>query len=79
MASIQPITRDLFQTLIERARQSPRLRINHNFHGSMEDNPHRFLNVMPRGTDMARRTGTSTRRGRILPGILGTACVFDVR
>ena len=40
----------LFPSLIERARQSPRLRVNHNFHSSMEDNPHRFLNVMIRGT-----------------------------
>jgi cupin fold WbuC family metalloprotein len=40
----------LFRQLIERARQSPRLRINHNFHATMEENPHRFLNVMLRGT-----------------------------
>src|SRR5690349_24537910 len=53
MAPIQPITRDLFQALIERARQSPRLRVNHNFHGGMEENPHRFLNVMVRGTYIA--------------------------
>jgi len=50
MAPIQPITRDLFQALIERARQSPWLRVNHNFHCGMEENPHRFLNVMLRGT-----------------------------
>jgi cupin fold WbuC family metalloprotein len=40
----------LFRKLIERAGQSPRLRTNHNFHASMEENPHRFLNVMLRGT-----------------------------
>jgi hypothetical protein len=40
----------LFVSLIERARQSTRLRTNHNFHFSMEDNPHRFLNVMVQGT-----------------------------
>jgi cupin fold WbuC family metalloprotein len=43
----------LFASLVERAGQSPRLRINHNFHASMEDNPHRFLNVMLRGTYIA--------------------------
>src|SRR5262249_47349900 len=37
----------------DRARSSPRLRTNHNFHTSMEDNPHRFLNVMIRGTYIA--------------------------
>jgi cupin fold WbuC family metalloprotein len=36
--------------LLERARQSPRLRTNHNFHRGMEDNPHRFLNVLVRNT-----------------------------
>lgn len=51
MASkIQTLNRALLDDLVERARQSPRLRINHNFHASMEDNPHRFLNVMLRGT-----------------------------
>ena len=64
MASIQPITRDS-STLIERARQSPRLRVNHNFHGGMEENPHRFLNVMLRGTYVSR-TGTSIRPSRNL-------------
>jgi len=47
---IQILNRSLFPDLIERARRSPRLRTNHNFHSSMEDNPHRFLNVMVKGT-----------------------------
>lgn len=47
---IQIIDGALFDSLSERARQSPRLRANHNFHGGMEENPHRFLNVMARGT-----------------------------
>ena len=52
-ARIQLLDRPLIQELIERARQSPRLRTNHNFHSGMEDNPHRFLNVMVRGTYVA--------------------------
>src|SRR5256885_13658473 len=47
---IQRLDRELFRSLLDRARQSPRRRTNHNFHGSMEENPHRFLNVMLRGT-----------------------------
>lgn len=47
---IQVLDACLFRDLISRARQSPRLRTNHNFHASMEDNPHRFLNVMVKGT-----------------------------
>ena len=47
---IQTLDRELGRRLIERARSSPRLRTNHNFHTAMEENPHRFLNVMVRGT-----------------------------
>ena len=43
----------MIRELIELARKSPRLRINHNFHASMEDNPHRFLNVLVKGTYIA--------------------------
>jgi cupin fold WbuC family metalloprotein len=52
-ANVQTLGPTLFQELIERARRSPRLRVNHNFHGSMEENPHRFLNVMVKGTYVA--------------------------
>jgi cupin fold WbuC family metalloprotein len=47
---VQIVDEALFERLIERARQSPRLRTNHNFHSSMSENPHRFLNVMVRDT-----------------------------
>ena len=50
---IQVLDRELFEGLSERARLSPRRRTNHNFHTGMEDNPHRFLNVMARGTYVA--------------------------
>ena len=53
MPDVQTLNRALFDDLIERAQRSPRLRINHNFHASMEDNPHRFLNVMAKGTYVA--------------------------
>lgn len=52
-ARIQLLDRTLFQDLIGRAGRSPRLRTNHNFHAALEDNPHRFLNVMLRGTYVA--------------------------
>jgi cupin fold WbuC family metalloprotein len=50
---VQLLDTALIQSMIERARASPRLRTNHNFHSSMEDNPHRFLNVMIKGTYIA--------------------------
>lgn len=52
-ARIQILNADLLDSVLERARQSPRLRTNHNFHHAMEENPHRFLNVMLRGTYIA--------------------------
>jgi cupin fold WbuC family metalloprotein len=52
-SGVQILNRALFDDLIERAKRSPRLRINHNFHLYMEDNPHRFLNVMVKGTYVA--------------------------
>jgi cupin fold WbuC family metalloprotein len=53
MPALQLLDSALIASLIERARQSPRLRTNHNFHTSMDDNPHRFLNVMVQGTYIA--------------------------
>jgi len=50
METIQTIHAELVESLIARAKASPRLRTNHNFHASMEENPHRFLNVMLRGS-----------------------------
>jgi cupin fold WbuC family metalloprotein len=48
--NIQVLNAALFGELIQRAEMSARRRANHNFHRSMEENPHRFLNVMLRGT-----------------------------
>src|SRR5690606_36898848 len=48
--SVQLIDADLLERTLVRARQSARLRTNHNFHASAESNPHRFLNALVRGT-----------------------------
>lgn len=47
---MQLIDRELIGGIARRAEQSPRRRMNHNFHTGPADNPHRFLNVMLRGT-----------------------------
>jgi cupin fold WbuC family metalloprotein len=47
---IQSIGPELFARVAEQASRSPRRRMNHNFHTGPEDNPHRFLNVLLRGT-----------------------------
>jgi cupin fold WbuC family metalloprotein len=50
MPEVQLIDQKLLDEVRLRARQSSRLRANHNFHSSYEDNPQRFLNAMCRGT-----------------------------
>jgi len=47
---VQIIDEDLFNQVAGLARATPRRRMNHNFHAAAEDNPHRFLNVLLRGT-----------------------------
>lgn len=47
---IQLIDQALLDATLERARQAPRGRINHNFHPHMASNPHRFLNAWTRGS-----------------------------
>ena len=40
----------LIDNLAEEAKKSPRLRMNYNFHQSLQDKCHRFLNAMEPGT-----------------------------
>ena len=49
-SQIQLLSDELFSTVLDGAEKSPRKRMNYNFHTAMEENPHRFLNVMCRGT-----------------------------
>jgi cupin fold WbuC family metalloprotein len=50
MGKVQVISAELIDGLLEKARQALRLRTNHNFHRSLEENPNRFLNVMVKGS-----------------------------
>ena len=47
---LQLINKELFEQVAAGAAASPRKRLNHNFHSGPNDNPHRFLNVLLRGT-----------------------------
>jgi cupin fold WbuC family metalloprotein len=47
---VQFLTHELIGEVIAKAHASPRRRMNHNFHSGPADNPHRFLNVLLRGT-----------------------------
>ena len=44
------IDKDLLDTVYAQATESPRLRMNYNFHQSLEDKCHRFLNAVEPGT-----------------------------
>ena len=44
------IDEDLLNKVSEQAKTSPRLRMNHNFHQSLDDKCHRFLNAVEPGT-----------------------------
>ncbi len=44
------ISDELFDSVAALALASTRLRMNYNFHVGPQDNPHRFLNVLIRGT-----------------------------
>jgi cupin fold WbuC family metalloprotein len=50
MTEVKLIADSLFDTVAALAEASPRLRMNYNFHSGPTDNPHRFLNVLLRGT-----------------------------
>lgn len=47
---IKLIDQALLDRTVQAAVGAPRLRKNHNFHQSAEENPHRFLNALARGT-----------------------------
>ena len=44
------IDQSLLNSVSEQAKESPRLRMNYNFHQSLEDKCHRFLNAVEPGT-----------------------------
>jgi cupin fold WbuC family metalloprotein len=50
MSQVQLISENLFDTIAGLASSSLRRRMNHNFHSSATDNPHRFLNILLKGT-----------------------------
>ena len=76
MSSIQLLDSALFESLIQRARQAPRLRVNHNFHAAMEDNPHRFLNVMIKGTYIAPHRHLDPPKAESFLVLLGKMAFF---
>src|SRR5579872_4364448 len=75
-ARIQLLDPALVESLIERAGHSPRRRINHNFYASLADNPHRFLNVMLRGTYVAPHRHTTPPKSESFLALAGELAFF---
>ena len=46
------IDTDLLDAVSKQAKESPRLRMNYNFHRSLDDKCHRFLNAVEPGTEV---------------------------
>lgn len=46
------IDEQLIDKVVEQAKKSPRLRMNYNFHQSLSDKCHRFLNALEIGTQI---------------------------
>jgi len=49
---MQVIDEKLISGVVEQAKQSPRLRMNYNFHQSLDEKCHRFLNALETGTQI---------------------------
>ena len=52
MTKVRVINKHLLDEVSAQAKASPRLRMNYNFHQSLEDKCHRMLNAVEPGTDI---------------------------
>ncbi len=76
MHGVQLIDSGLLEALVERARHSPRLRSNHNFHRDASDNPHRFLNALTRGTYCCPHRHLDPPKAESFVALRGEVAVF---
>ena len=76
MDGIQLIDSSLLDAVAERAKHSPRLRTNHNFHSGPADNPHRFLNALARGTYSAPHRHLAPPKAETFVALRGEVLVF---
>lgn len=69
----------LFDEVLARAAASPRGRINHNFHPTLEDPVHRFLNVVTRGSYVTPHRHTTPPRSESFVVLRGAIAfwIFD--
>lgn len=75
----QLIDESLIRRTVDRARIAARRRINHNLHSGPQDNPHRFLNALLRGSYVAPHRHATPPKSEtfvVLEGLLAVFC-FD--
>ncbi len=76
---VRELNAELIARVTEGALQSPRRRMNFNFHRDAADNPHRFLNVMLRGTYVQPHRHRDPPKTESFLALQGSGCVvtFD--
>jgi cupin fold WbuC family metalloprotein len=77
---VKLIQKDLFERLLSDAKTNKRLRTNYNFHQSDSDNPHRFLNVMLKGSYFAPHRHLNPPKSEsflVLEGVVGIVIYKD--
>jgi cupin fold WbuC family metalloprotein len=75
-ARVQLLDQALIDRTLERAKNSPRLRTNHNFHASPEANPHRFLNAFSRNSYCAPHRHSSPPKSESFLALRGEVAFF---
>ena len=78
-SAIQLVDEALIEATLAKARSSPRLRANHNFHPTHAEGFHRFLNALVRGTYVAPHRHVTPPKAEAFLALRGElACfVFD--
>jgi len=74
--SVQLITTQLVDAVVEEAQQSARLRKNYNFHSGAQDNPQRLLNVLLHGSYVRPHRHLSPPKTEAFLVLDGHAAVF---
>jgi cupin fold WbuC family metalloprotein len=70
------IDENLLNETTERAKQSPRLRMNHNFHESLDDPVNRLINAMEPGTYLRPHRHKNPDKNEIFLLLRGKAALF---
>lgn len=71
------IDQNLLNTISQQAQQSPRLRMNYNFHSGPEDTLQRMLNAMEPGTYIRPHKHENPDKREVFFALKGTLCIVE--